>query len=256
MGRSMSGNNGGNLYLTRLQHQLSNMEGETISWYGVVRGGMDWGSLWRFKERWMQKDFVEFWRMEWQKALESWIWIVFQGPVAVTAKNCNPAELQLVVEMVDPSPIAIVVAADWIPWLWLQHAGDYWLPGVGAKTPYSICPPPKKQHPCHHRKRKKKQNNRYKNSITMQWWILWIIKGHNKKRVTQPGGVHPKVWRAWLKSARQESQSKLSIRVVHSSHFRLLFGSFLTVWQKNDQKVTEKEMKNEMKNGYHETPGT
>ena len=42
----------------------------------------------------------------------------------------------------------------------------------------------------------------------------------------------------------------------YSSHFWLLFGYFLTVWQKNDQKVTEKEMKNEMKNGYCETPGT
>ena len=53
------------------------------------------------------------------------------------------------------------------------------------------------------------------------------------------------------------------IRVIHSSHFlatfrllfNLLFGSFLTIWQKNDQKVTKKEMKNEIRNGYCETPG-
>ena len=37
------------------------------------------------------------------------------------------------------------------------------------------------------------------------------------------------------------------IRVVHSSHFQLPFGSFLTVWQMNDRKVTKKEMKNEIK---------
>ena len=39
MGRYMSRSNRENQYLTRLQHQLSNMEEETILWYGVVWGG-------------------------------------------------------------------------------------------------------------------------------------------------------------------------------------------------------------------------
>ena len=45
MGRYMSGSNGENQYLTGLQHQLSNMEEETILWYEVVWGEMGWGSL-------------------------------------------------------------------------------------------------------------------------------------------------------------------------------------------------------------------
>ena len=45
MGRCMSGNNEENQYLTGLQHQLLNMEGGITSWYGVVWGGMEWGSL-------------------------------------------------------------------------------------------------------------------------------------------------------------------------------------------------------------------
>ena len=40
---------------------------------------------------------------------------------------------------------------------------------------------------------------------------------------------------------------KLYYRVIHISRFQLLFGYFLTVWQKNDQKVTKKEMNNKMK---------
>jgi len=45
------------------------------------------------------------------------------------------------------------------------------------------------------------------------------------------------------------------IRIIHSSHFWFLFGSFLLVWQKHQQKVTKNEIKNGMKNGYCETPG-
>ena len=45
IGSDESGSNGENQYLTGLQHQLSNMEEETILWYGVVWGGIGWGSL-------------------------------------------------------------------------------------------------------------------------------------------------------------------------------------------------------------------
>jgi hypothetical protein len=38
--------------------------------------------------------------------------------------------------------------------------------------------------------------------------------------------------------------------------FNLIFGSFLQVWQKNERKVSEKEMEKGMENGYCETPGT
>jgi len=45
-------------------------------------------------------------------------------------------------------------------------------------------------------------------------------------------------------------------RVVHSSHFWLIFGfifgSFLVVWQKNDQNGLKNEVKNDVKNGYCE----
>ena len=45
MGRCVFGNIEGNQYLTRLQHQLLNMQGGITSWYEVVWGGMEWGSL-------------------------------------------------------------------------------------------------------------------------------------------------------------------------------------------------------------------
>jgi len=49
------------------------------------------------------------------------------------------------------------------------------------------------------------------------------------------------------------------IKVVHSKHFWLIFGSFLAsfscVWQKNDQNDPKNDMKNDMKNGYREHPG-
>jgi hypothetical protein len=45
-------------------------------------------------------------------------------------------------------------------------------------------------------------------------------------------------------------------RVVHSSHFWLIFGfifgSFSGVWQKNGQNGPKNEVKNEVKNGYCE----
>ena len=50
------------------------------------------------------------------------------------------------------------------------------------------------------------------------------------------------------------------IRVVHSSHFWLIFsfifGSFLGVWQKNDQNDPKNETKNDVKNGYCERSET
>src|ERR1700723_2819722 len=45
MGRFISGKKGENHYLTEQHHLLSNMEEEETSWYGVVWGGMEWGSL-------------------------------------------------------------------------------------------------------------------------------------------------------------------------------------------------------------------
>ena len=44
MERYMSRNNKENYYQIALQHLLSNMEKETILWYGVVWGGMEWES--------------------------------------------------------------------------------------------------------------------------------------------------------------------------------------------------------------------
>ena len=55
---------------------------------------------------------------------------------------------------------------------------------------------------------------------------------------------------------KQQGRSRQPFLAPFWLLFDLLLGSFLFVWQKNDQKVTEKEMKNEMKNGYCETPGT
>ena len=72
MARYMSGKNGGNHYQIALQHLLSNMEGETILWCGVVWGEMELESLWRFRGRWMLSNIVKFWRMVWRKALKSW----------------------------------------------------------------------------------------------------------------------------------------------------------------------------------------
>jgi hypothetical protein len=50
------------------------------------------------------------------------------------------------------------------------------------------------------------------------------------------------------------------IRVVHGSHFWLIFSfifvSFSGVWQKNDQNDPKNEMKNDMKNGYCERSET
>src|ERR1700723_2502117 len=50
--------------------------------------------------------------------------------------------------------------------------------------------------------------------------------------------------------------SGATIRVVHSSHFQLIFGfifgSFSGVWQKNDQNGPKNDVKNEAKNGYCE----
>ena len=51
MGRFMFGNNKESQYQTEPQHQLSNMEEETISWYGVVWAKMEWESLLRFRGR-------------------------------------------------------------------------------------------------------------------------------------------------------------------------------------------------------------
>jgi len=45
-----------------------------------------------------------------------------------------------------------------------------------------------------------------------------------------------------------------SIRVVHSKHFWLIFGSFSHVWEKNNQNDLGNGMKNDVKNGYHEHP--
>src|ERR1700722_6899953 len=44
MGRFISGKKGENYYLTEQHNLLSNMEEEETSWYGVVWGGMEWGS--------------------------------------------------------------------------------------------------------------------------------------------------------------------------------------------------------------------
>jgi hypothetical protein len=49
-------------------------------------------------------------------------------------------------------------------------------------------------------------------------------------------------------------------RVVHGSHFWLIFGfifgSFLGVWQKNDQNGPKNDVKNDVKNGYRERSET
>ena len=37
--------------------------------------------------------------------------------------------------------------------------------------------------------------------------------------------------------------------------FKLIFGSFLSIWQRNKQKGTKNGMENDVKNGYCETPG-
>ena len=44
-------------------------------------------------------------------------------------------------------------------------------------------------------------------------------------------------------------------RVVHGSHSWAIFSSFLCIWQRNKQKETKNGMKNDVKNGYRETPG-
>ena len=38
--------------------------------------------------------------------------------------------------------------------------------------------------------------------------------------------------------------------------FKLIFGSFLCIWQRNKQKEMKNGMKNDVKNCYRETPGT
>ena len=45
------------------------------------------------------------------------------------------------------------------------------------------------------------------------------------------------------------------IRVVHSSHSWAIFGSFLSIWQRNKQKVAKNGMQNDVKNVYHEHSG-
>jgi len=37
--------------------------------------------------------------------------------------------------------------------------------------------------------------------------------------------------------------------------FKLIFGSFLCIWQRNKQKGTKNDVKNDVKNGYREHPG-
>ena len=49
--------------------------------------------------------------------------------------------------------------------------------------------------------------------------------------------------------------SVIHIRVVHSSHSWAIFGSFLSIWQRNKQKVAKNGIQNDVKNVYHECSG-
>jgi hypothetical protein len=62
------------------------------------------------------------------------------------------------------------------------------------------------------------------------------------------------------RSPKPCGQQQQDNRVVHSSHFWLIFGSifrsFLSVWQKNDQNELKNDVKNDVKNGYCEQSET
>ena len=48
----------------------------------------------------------------------------------------------------------------------------------------------------------------------------------------------------------------LTIGFLTVAIFGFIFGSFLVVWQKNDQNGPKNEVKNDVKNGYHECSET